>query len=171
MYKPDSLRAHLTAALPALQSEPHRLVVRMARGRLKSTASGSLSWRYDYTLQLHISAWAGPAAAVFAPLLVWLQEHQWDLLSHNDRDGIRFEAQYLAPDTQDLLIELDLSEAVLVRERSGSPGALELHHPQDAPGPLDLPMREHWSFWLRDEKLAEWDYAPRRPLPAPPDSL
>lgn len=166
MYKPNSLREHLSAALPELQRDPHRLIVLIAGGKIKSTASGSLSWRYDYTLRVLITDWAGHADAVFAPLLVWLQEHQWELLSNNDKNGIRFDAEYLSPSTLDLLIELDLSEIVLVRERASPPGALELHHKQDAPGPLDMPTREHWSFWLKDEKLAEWGYDPRRPPPA-----
>ena len=168
MYKPHSLREHLTAALPEFQSAPQRLAMRMASGKIKSTASGSLSWRYDYTLRLRITDWTGHTDAVFAPLLVWLQEHQWELLSNNDRDGIRFDLEYPTPDTQDLLIELDLTETVLVRERHGAPGALDLHHPKEPPGPLDMSLRERWSFWLKDEKLAEWDYDPRRPVPAAP---
>lgn len=175
MYKPDSLREHLTAALHELQRDPHRLIVLISDGKVKSTASGSLSWRYDYTLRILITDWASHADAVFAPLLVWLQEHQWDLLSNNDKPGIRFEVEYMSLHSMDLLIELDLNETVLVRERQntsetpGTPnatGALELHHKKDIPGPLDMPMREQWSFWLKDELLAEWSYDPRRPLPA-----
>lgn len=171
MYKPNSLREHLTAALPDLQSDPHRLIVLIAGGKVRSTASGSLSWRYDYTLRLLITDWTNHADAVFAPLLVWLQEHQWDLLSNNDKNGIRFEAEYLSQHSMDLLIELDLHETVLVRERKemtgtrNVPGAMELHHKKDAPGPMDMPMRERWSFWLKDQLLAQWDYDPRRPLP------
>ena len=172
MYKPNNLREHLTAALTELQRDPHRLIVLIAGGKVKSTASGSLSWRYDYTLRVLITDWTSHADAVFAPLLVWLQEHQWDLLSNNDKNGIRFEVEYMSPHSMDLLIELDLDETVLVRERqdtsetAGMPGALELYHKKDVPGPLDMPMREQWSFWLKDELLAEWGYDPRRPLPA-----
>lgn len=166
MYKPNSLREHLTAALHELQRDPHRLIVLISGGKVKSTASGSLSWRYDYTLRILITDWASHADAVFAPLLVWLQEHQWDLLSNNDKNGIRFEVEYMSPHSMDLLIELDLNETVLVRERQGTPGAMELYHKKDTPGPLDMPIREQWSFWLKDELLAEWTYDPRRPLPA-----
>lgn len=165
MYKPDSLRAHLSAALPELHRDPHRMLMFITGGTLKSTASGSLSWRYDYTLRVLITDWAGHTDAVAAPLLVWVQEHQWDLLSNNDKDSIRFEAEYLNPSSMDLLIELDLSETVLVRERTSTPGALELTHKKEMPGPLDVTMREHWSFWLKDELLAEWNYDPRRPKP------
>lgn len=166
MYKPHSLREHLTRALPELKRDPHRLIVFIVGGKVKSTASGSLSWRYDYTLRILITDWATHVDAVFAPLLVWLQEHQWEILSNNSKDAIRFDAEYITPKTLDLMIELDLSEIVLVRERETPPGALDLQHKKDAPGPLDVSMREHWSFWFKDEMLAEWTYDPRRPLPA-----
>ncbi len=166
MYKPTSLRDHLTAALPDLRRDPHRLIVLITDGNIQCTASGSLSWRYDYTLRVLITDWTGHADAVMAPLLLWLQTHQNELLANRDRKGIRFEAEYITQHSMDLLIELELTENVLVRSLPAPQGAMELQHRREALGPLDMPIPEHWSFWLQGEKLAEWDYDPRQPPPA-----
>ena len=51
-----------------------------------------------------------------------------------------------------------------MRQRPGGPdGALEAEHPPEAlpVGWSDKP--EHWSLWLRDELLAEWEFDPRHP--------
>ena len=55
----------------------------------------------------------------------------------------------------------DLTEAVLARPRDGTPGALNLIHKPEPPGPLDILQAEHWEFFIRGEKVAEWDYDPR----------
>lgn len=166
MYKPTSLREHLTASLPDLKRDPHRLIVLITDGNVECSAGGSLSWLYRYTLRVLITDWTGHADAVMAPLLLWLQTHQHELLANRDRKGIRFEAEYISQHSLDLLIELDLTETVLVRAMDEPKGAMELQHKREVPGPLDTPIPEHWSFWFQGEKLAEWDYDPRQPPPA-----
>ncbi len=62
----------------------------------------------------------------------------------------------------DLVLEIDLTERVLARPREGTPGGLNLVHISETKGDGGS-TREHWSFWLQDEMLAEWDYDPRPP--------
>lgn len=173
MLKPAKLRDHLTRALPELARDPEKLVMFVTAGSIQSTLTAALSYEYGYTLRLLFLDYAGHADAVLAPLLIWLREHQSELLDNPEKraKAIRFEAEFLSTTTMDLVLELDLSERVLARVRPGQPGALNLVH-VDEPAhisrhtpagrlPDGEPGREHWSFWLHDTLLAEWDHDPR----------
>lgn len=164
MLKPASLREHLTAALPQLRRDPENLVVFITGGGLHSTLTQSLSFEYRYTLRLLLLDYAGHADAVMAPLLIWLRTHQPDLLDNPEKraKSLRFEAEHLSTTTMDLVLEIDLTERVLARPREGTPGGLNLVHISETKGDGGS-TREHWSFWLQDEMLAEWDYDPRPP--------
>lgn len=173
MLKPASLREHLCRALPDLARDPERLMVLIPKGSIQSTLTAALSYEYSYTLRLIVLDFAGHADAVMAPLLIWLRTHQSDLLDNPEKraQAIRFEAEFLSTTTMDLVIELDLTERVLARPRPEQPGALNLVHVAE-PAHISLhtpagqlpqgdPGREHWSFWLKDQLLAEWDHDPR----------
>lgn len=182
MLKPASLRDHLTRALPDLARDPEKLMVLVPEGSIQSTLTDSLSYEYGYTLRLILLDFATHADAVMAPLLIWLRTHQSDLLDNPEKraKAIRFSAEFLSTTTMDLVIDLDLTERVLARPRPEQPGALNLVHvpepahislytpagrPPDANGTgepgQDGLGREHWSFWLKNQLLAEWDYDPR----------
>ena len=164
MLKPGSLRSHLVAAVPELARDPERLVVMARAGRAITTGTGSLSFEYAYTLQVIVLDYAGHADAVVVPLLAWVARNQSELLDNDElrQKAIRFEAEYLTATTIDLSIEIDLTERVLVRPRPDAPpGALNLFHVPEPPHPVHIDKPEHWSLWLRDEMLAEWDRDPR----------
>lgn len=163
MLKPGSLRAHLTAALPELARDPERLVVLARAGRIITTGTAALSFEYAYTLQMIVLDYAGHADAVMVPLLAWLKRHQPELMDNPDtRDkAIRFEVEYLTPQTIDLSIEVDITERVLVRPRDRAPGGLNVIHVPEPPHPGNIEQHEHWTLWLKDELLAEWDHDPR----------
>lgn len=163
MLKPASLREHLTAALPELARDPEKLVVMANAGRALCTGTGTLSFEYAYTLQIILLDYAGHADAVIVPLIAWVSIHQPELLDNVDKRqrSIRFEANYLTEQTIDLSIEIDLTERVLVRPRQGTPGGLNVIHVGEPPHPGQTLQREHWSLWLKDELLAQWDHDPR----------
>lgn len=191
MLKPASLRAHLTAALPDLQRDPENLAVFIHAGNVKSTLTASLSWEYGYTLRLLFLDYAGHVDAIIAPLLIWLRTHQPELLDNPTlrEKAIRFDVEYLNSQALDLAIDLDLTERVICRPRDGVPGGLNLIHAMEppsillvtpvgrVPAPFD-PLNpadphdpaaagdgapEHWSLWMQDEMLSEWDHDPRVP--------
>lgn len=169
MLKLPELRQHLTAAVPELARDPERLIVMASGGRIISTATPALSFEYAYTAQIFVLDFSTHADAIIVPLLAWAKRHQHELFANPERQrqGIRFNAEYLNTSSIDLAIEIDLTERVLVRERAdGPPGALLAEHvPEPLPiGWIDRP--EHWSLWLRDQLLAEWDFDPRHPPPA-----
>ena len=163
MLKPASLREHLTAALPQLRRDPEKLVVFITGGGLHSTLTQSLSFEYRYTLRLLLLDYAGHADAVMVPLLAWLKRHQPELMDNPERreKAIRFEVEYLTPQTIDLSIEVDITERVLVRPREGTAGGLNVIHVPEPPHPGNIEQHEHWTLWLKDELLAEWDHDPR----------
>ncbi|WP_010465863.1 phage tail protein [Acidovorax radicis] len=164
MEKPNSLRDTLTKALPTVKKDPQKLAIFITGGRVMHTGTDALSFEYAYTLRLLLLDYAGHADAVMAPVVGWMKRNQPEVFDNPERRAraIRFEAEYLNAKAIDLQIELELTEAVLARPRPGGPtGALNLIHKNEPPPPLAILQAEHWEVYLRDEKLAEWDYAPR----------
>lgn len=170
MLKPNSLRAHLTAAVPELRRDPDKLAISASGGRIVCTAAGGLSFEYRYTLHVVVLGYAGHADAIIVPLLAWLYDHQTEIFDNPELQArsIRFDADYLNKETVDLGIEVDVTERVIVKAMSpdaggGAPQVQRFavkHVPE--PGRIGaIKQREHWSFYLKDELLAEWDYDPR----------
>ena len=155
MYKPDSLRALLTAANPELARDPDRLVVFIDEGNLVATFAPGLSFEYRYVLNLVLTDYAGHPDAVMVPLLIWIQEHQSELLANPDNRGrISFEADVLANDRVDLSIKIPLTERVGVHPRSGGGHNVQHYHEPQLETVLQA---QHWQLWLKDELIAEWD--------------
>lgn len=164
MEKPSSLRDTLTKALPAVQKDPQKLAIFITGGRIIHTGTDSLSFEYAYTLRALLLDYAGHADAVMAPLVEWMKRNQPEVFDDPAKRAraIRFEAEYLNAKAIDLQIDLELTERVIARQRANGPaGALDLIHPKEPPPPLAILQAEHWEVYLRDELLAEWEYAPR----------
>lgn len=164
MEKPSSLRETLTKALPALKKDPQKLVIFITGGRIMHSGTDSLSFEYAYTLRALLLDYAGHADAVMAPLVEWMKRNQPEVFDDPAKRAraIRFEAEYLSAKAIDLQIDMELTERVIARPRADGPaGALDLIHPKEPPPQLAILQAEHWEVYLRDELLAEWEYAPR----------
>lgn len=166
MYKPASLRRHLTAAVPELARAPDKLSLLVKSGRVACAGSASLSFEYRYTLQLVVLDYAGEADAIVLPTLVWMRTHQPEYFDNpQQRDAnFLFEAEYNNATTIDLLIELQLTERVRVQPVGAdatAPGRFQIEHLGEPPHPGKIETAERWSFWFKDDLLAEWDYDPR----------
>lgn len=155
MFKPGSLRAFLTAANPELARDPDRLVVFIDEGSLQATFAPGLSFEYAYTLNLVFTDYAGHPDAIMAPLLIWIREHQSELLANPDnRDKITFEADLLANDAVDLSIKIPLTERVGVHPRSSGTGHDIEHYPEpQIETGAPPPPRE---LWLDGVLIASW---------------
>lgn len=155
MIKPDSLRAHLTAALPELIRDPDKLLVFIDSGSLVGTYAAGLSFEYRYTLNLILTDYAGHPDAVAVPLLIWIAQHQPELLANTSLRGqITFEADLLANDKVDLDIKIPLTERVGVHAREAGGYDVE-HYPEPQLEPyLEA---EHWEVYLKGELIASWD--------------
>lgn len=115
MKKPQLLRQHLVAAVPALAVDPERLLVFVDDGGLVASFAAGLSFQYRYTLDLILRDFAGEPEAVMVPLLQWLTRHQPDLFANpSNREKLTFEVDVLSDTLVDLAIKLPLTERVRV---------------------------------------------------------
>ena len=155
MYKPNSLRQHLAAAIPELQRDPDRLVVFVDEGNVVATATASLSFEYRFKLNLIVTDYAGDADAIMVAMIAWLKVHQAELMASEEqrKRGISFEVDFNNHETVDISIKLDLSERVIVKRGEG--GRHDIQHaaePQGTPGYADA----FWTLYNGDTLLAEW---------------
>lgn len=158
MYKPESLRALMTAVNPELARDPDRLVVFIDEGSMVSTFAEGLSFEYRYTLNLVFTDFAGHPDAIMVPLLTWIKVHQSELLANpTNRERIAFEADLLSNDAVDLSIKIPLTERVGVHPRPG--GGHNVEHYQEPQLEVAL-QAQHWQIWLKNELIAEWDVPP-----------
>lgn len=155
MYKPASLRQHLTNANPDLNQNPDKLLVFADQGNVIASGTNSLSFEYHYRLNIIITDYNGDPDAIMVPLLAWVAVNQNELLSNPDlrKTGIRFEVDFNNHETIDLSIALDLTERTIVRQLENS--ELQLTHPQE---PQTTPEFRHpfWRLYTGENLLAEW---------------
>ena len=163
MLKPGSLRDQLTAAIPQLKTDPSKLSILIKSGVLSTRLTTSLAFAYNYPLQVLLLDYSGHPHAVTLPIVMWVRQHQLDLLDNPDRQtkAVRFEADFLTATTVDLAIELDLTENVFTRPRPGVGGGMDVIHKAEPVHPSVQPFSEEWSLWFRDELLAQWNHDPR----------
>ncbi len=156
MNKPESLRAHLLAAIPELKRNPDRLLVFIDNGSLRSTAAPDLSFEYSYTLNLILTEFAGHPDAVAIPLFAWVLVNQRELMENQEkgRDAIKFEADILDNSKVDLSITLPLTERVIVKQQAD--GTLDVDHPEEPQLEPYYPAG-HWQLYAKGMLLAEWD--------------
>lgn len=116
MIKPASLRAAIAAAIPDLAANPDKFLVFADAGTVAATNTKTLSFEYQYTLNLLLLDFAGNADLVMVAVLAWVQVNQPELLGNPDKrkDGITFEVDHLNHTTFDLSIKLPLTESVRV---------------------------------------------------------
>lgn len=165
MNKPDSLKAHLLAAVPELRNNGDRLVIFIDNGRVRSTSAESLSFEYAYDLQVILTDFAGHPDSVFLPLLGWLLVNQSDLLANLTKvqDGITFEADMLDRSKVDLGIVLPLTERVVVKRRED--GRYDVSHPEEPQLTEAIEVDGPMQMLANGELLAEWT-PPTLPRPS-----
>lgn len=129
MNKPESLRAHLLAAIGELKHNPDRLLIFIDNGKIRCTAAASLSFEYSFDLQVILTDFAGHPDSVVLPVLGWLSVNQADLLENLNKsaEGIQFEADILDNSKVDLSLTLPLTERVIVGKDAD--GNITIRHP------------------------------------------
>lgn len=174
MYKPASLRHHLGATVPDLQTNPDKLSILVRQGRTVCAGGASLSFEYHYTVQIVVLDFAGEPDHLMLPLLVWLRTHQREYFDNPElrAQALRFEAEYLNNTTIDLTVELDLTERVAVAVQDPAsheaPGRFTLQHLGEPPAIESLDVPAEWELYDRDTLITTWrtdplnaDHAPR----------
>jgi len=153
MLKPQQLRQALTDSVPELQRNPDALNVFIDSGRIVSTLASSLSFEYQYRLNMVITDYAGNIDLLIVPLLAWLRTNEPDIMASEEkrRTGFTFQADVISDTASDISIELQLSERVIVKQADDG---LHVTHvgenllPENDARPVQL--------YVKGELVSEW---------------
>ena len=135
MLKPAAIRDVIARCVPQLAQNPEGLILTVGDGRIVATGARSLSFEWQYPLSIGVIDFAGHPDQLVVPLLAWLRQHQPELFTNDERrkDGITFEAEYLANDLLDLIITVKLTERVRVWKNEQGIGWEHLPEPPEDP--------------------------------------
>lgn len=81
MMKPSQLRRALTDSVPLLKRNPDSLNVFIDSGRIVSTLATSLSFEYQYRLNMVITDYTGDIDLLIVPVLEWLRVNEPDMMA------------------------------------------------------------------------------------------
>lgn len=153
MLKPKQLREALTASVPLLQRNPDSLNMFIDGGRIVSTLASSLSFEYQYQLNLVITDYAEDIDLVMVPVLAWLRENQPDIMATEEkrRTGFTFKADVISDSLCDVSIDLQLTERVLIKQDGGALHVTHLPEPL-LPENVDRP----WQLYVQGKLVSEW---------------
>ncbi|MEN4928349.1 phage tail protein [Erwinia billingiae] len=117
MLKPQQLRKALTDSVPLLQRNPDSLNVFIDSGRIVSTLATSLSFEYQYRLNMVITDYTGDIDLLIVPMLEWLRVNEPDIMATKEKQqtGFTFKADVISDTASDISIDLQLSERVIVK--------------------------------------------------------
>lgn len=153
MLKPDSIHAAILKAVPYIRQNPDCLHIFIDKGAIIATLAPSLSFEYQYTLNLVITDYADSMDLIVVPILHWLRTHQPDIMANPDKrqEGFTFEMDYLDNKLRDISIDLKLTERTIVKELDG---VLSVTH-FDEPVPLEYFVKSY-KVNIDGETVAEW---------------
>ncbi|MEQ1974976.1 phage tail protein [Xenorhabdus sp. SGI240] len=119
MNKPRLLRAVLATKIPYLRDNPEYLHLFVEDGAVVATSASSLSYEYEYTLNLIAESYPGDQNILMAVIVHWLREHQPDIFANPDsrRTGFTFDVNILNDATADISIDLKLTERIVVTQQ------------------------------------------------------
>lgn len=163
MKKAQSLRNFLTGAVPELQTDPQRLKMFVESGNIVGRSGETLSFEYRFTVRLIMLDFAGSLDLFAVPILAWLSTYQNDVLQNKDKaaKAVRFDVEVLSNDKIDLVIEVDLTESVIVKEDQDDAGRQRLttEHKGEIYSPKPYATGDY-SLYLGDKIGAEWHQTP-----------
>jgi hypothetical protein len=114
MNKPGRFRMALLAALPDVANDPQRLSIFVEKGKLIANGTDSKGWQYSYQLTAILQDFAGDMDTLAMAVTAWVAVEQPDMLKNPSQAerGIRFECELMTSELADIVIEIDLTEAV-----------------------------------------------------------
>jgi len=111
MRKLETLRAALLAALPELEEDPDRIRIWIERGTAASSQTGSRALAYKFQANVLVVEMASDITVLFMAVFEWARVNQPELMVPGV-DGIAFDADILDNGTADILLQLQLDQAV-----------------------------------------------------------
>lgn len=154
MLKPSQVRQYLTARVPVLKTSPEQLRVFIDNARIVSTLATSLSFEYQYQLNLLITDFTQDSDLLIVPILAWLRENQPDMMATAEKQqtGFTFRADMNNDNSFDISINLQLTELVIVKQDGG---ALFVDHRPEPPLPVDIDRPRE--LYLHGELVSQWN--------------
>ncbi|ORM95070.1 phage tail protein [Pantoea cypripedii] len=153
MLKPKQLREALTTSVPMLQRNPDCLNVFIDNGRIVSTLATSLSFEYQYQLNMVITDYTDNIDLLIVPMLAWLRVNQPDVMATKEKQqtGFTFKADVISDTASDISIDIQLTERVIVKQEGD-----ELHVNHVGENPLPENDTRPMQLYLRGELISEW---------------
>jgi hypothetical protein len=135
MLKPAAIRDVLARCIPQLVQNPEGLLLTVGDGHIVATGARSLSFEWQYSLFIGVIDFAGHPDQLVVPLLAWLRQHQPELFTNADKreDAIKVESELLAGDLYDLMITVQLTERVIVKQTEQGIGWEHVEEPPEDP--------------------------------------
>ncbi|WP_192457705.1 phage tail protein [Musicola keenii] len=148
MLKPKLLRQEISRMVPWVRANPDRLALYVPRGHVVGRGGASASFEYRYTLEVLVMDFPGSTDDIMLPIQLWARQYEPELLFNpdNQKNGITFEVDILNNDAIDLLVKIQVTEAVAVTSANGKP---VVRHRADAPPDLMEGM-DGWAIAVRD---------------------
>jgi len=153
MLKPQQLRKALTESVPLLQRNPDSLNVFIDSGRIVSTLATSLSFEYQYRLNMVITDYASDIDLLIVPMLEWLRVNEPEIMAAKEKQqtSFTFKADVISDTASDISIDLQLSERVIVK-RVGD----ELHVNHVGENPLPDNDARPVQLYSGGDLVSEW---------------
>lgn len=154
MKKPAQLREVIEKAYPYLRNNPDRLQVFIDDGHIIATNATSLSYEYQYTLNIIITDFDKDMAIIIVPILAYLRINQNDIFENTTKrpDAIAFESDLINNNTQDLSLKIKLTERVKVEQTEKGTEITYLPEPVAANERL-----ERLELYIKDEFIKSSD--------------
>ncbi|KGQ36806.1 phage tail protein [Gallibacterium genomosp. 1] len=154
MKKPAQLREVIEKAYPYLRNNPDRLQIFIDDGHIIATNATSLSYEYQYTLNIIITDFDKDMAIIIVPLLAYLRKNQNELFDNpaKRQDTVAFETDLINQTTQDLSLKIKLTERVKVEQTEKGTEITYLPEPIAANETL-----ERLELYIKDEFITSAD--------------
>lgn len=113
MKKLIDLRDHLLREVPALAGNPDQLLTYIENGKIAFSVGNNSSHKYSFQAVVVVTDWSNDADSIFIPILEWLAVRE---PGFNPDEALTFEADILSLDAIDIVIKLNLTERVIVKD-------------------------------------------------------
>lgn len=112
MKKLQQLREFLIHSVYELKNDPDRLLLKAESGVPVCSMGDNLSTEYRYTARIMILDFASDIDAIMIPILIWISEHQNELLVNPEiaKSAINFEIDVIDNSKVDIAITIPLTE-------------------------------------------------------------
>lgn len=132
--KINTLKAAILAALPELKRDPDRVRMWIERGSASSTQTDDRAITSAFQLNVLVVEMASDMHVLFLAVFEWMRVNQPDLMVPG-KEGISFDADILDNSTADILLQIQLDQAV--GALCGAKGGYDLQYmpERDPPDP------------------------------------